>query len=128
VAAFWASVAGVADLATMCDMKRDLRSRLLDIADDVNTSVVCREGLYGNIFEEAAYAIEELQRAVASEELAGVWDDWVRFRDAATPVSQADALLTFANAFFHYATAVLGFERTMSSSDEVDAGDMPAPD
>jgi hypothetical protein len=96
-------------------MERDLVDLLWELADNTGTPVVHCEGLDGNIFAEAAETINALRDAADGEQLAAVWQDWVAYREAATPVAQADALLAFANAFYHYTTSVLGLARVVDA-------------
>jgi hypothetical protein len=75
-----------------------------------------------NLLEEAAQRLHELAEAAERSSVAALWASWQDFRDAATPVRQADTLVEFANVIYHYATDILGFDAVH----HVDAGDDPA--
>jgi len=63
---------------------------------------------------------EALDSAAMRVRLESLFGDWDGFYEATTPVSQADALLSFANAFYHFRCTV---EEGWGYGDYVGGGD-----
>lgn len=62
------------------------------------------------LLEEAGLRLREITQAQDRATVAGLWATWEEFRDAHTPVRQADTLVEFSNVLYHYACDVLGFD------------------
>ena len=69
------------------------------------------------ILGEAALRLAELLESTQRQTVADLWAAWTAFRDATTPVQQADALLEFSNHFYHFATDALGFDAVHHQSE-----------
>lgn len=96
-------------------MESELVKLLLNL-DGAGAPVTHYDGFDGNIFAEAAETISALRDAADGNQLAEVWKNWTAYQEAATPVTQASALLTFANSFYHYTSSVLGFAHVTDST------------